>query len=116
MGVPVFVVTHTVPAEWVKAHPDVHFTFVTEGGVLSAVRQAKANAGVMCVVIGPGQVAVEALDAGLLDEGRIDLVPVLFGAGKPLFGNLGKVPVAFGTPQVIEGKGVTHLIHRLTPG
>jgi len=63
-----------------------------------------------------GQVAGEALDAGLLDEVRIDLVPVLLGAGKPLFGTLSKVPVALGTPQVIEGKGVTHLIYQLTAG
>ena len=116
MGAPVFVVTHSVPADWVQAHPDAPFTFVTEGGVPSAIRKAKAIAGDRCVAIGPGQVAGEALDAGLLDEVRIDLVPVLLGAGKPLFGTLSKVPVALGTQQVIEGKGVTHLIYQLTAG
>jgi dihydrofolate reductase len=110
-GVPVFVVTHQAPGDW--HHPDAPFTFVTEGGVEAAVEQAKAVAGDRVVGVGPGDVAGQALDAGLLDEVRIDLVPVLLGEGKRLLGDLANIPVTFGTPQVIQGKGVTHLIYRV---
>src|SRR3712207_8467495 len=42
LGVPTFVLTHTVPQEWV--YEGSPFTFVTDG-VESAVEQAKAAAG-----------------------------------------------------------------------
>jgi dihydrofolate reductase len=86
-------------SEWVEAHPDASFTLVTEGGVVAAAQQARAVAGDGGVGVGPGQVAGAALDAGLLAEVRIDLVPVLLGAGKRLFGTLRDVPALFGTPR-----------------
>jgi dihydrofolate reductase len=110
MDVPVYVVTHEPPADW--AYPDAPFTFVTEGGAPSAIEQAKAVAGDKIVGVGPGDVAGQALEAGLVDEVRIDLVPVLLGDGIRMFGQLGLAPVQFGTPLVIEGTGVTHLIYR----
>jgi dihydrofolate reductase len=42
LDVPVFVVTHTPPADW--AYPDAPFTFVTAGGVATAIEQARAVA------------------------------------------------------------------------
>jgi dihydrofolate reductase len=110
MDVPVFVVTHEPPADW--TYPDALFTFVTEGGVEAAIEQARATAGDAIVGVGPGDVAGQALDAGLIDEVRIDLVPVLLGDGIRMFGQLGQAPVSFATPQVIQGTGVTHLIYR----
>ncbi|MGH8905398.1 MAG: dihydrofolate reductase family protein [Egibacteraceae bacterium] len=110
MGVPVFVVTHEVPAGWPRA--DAPFTFVTDG-VESAVEQAKAVAGDRTVGVGPGSIARQCLDAGLLDEVRVDLVPVLLGDGIRFFANLAKAPVAFDTPRVVEGTGVTHLLYRV---
>jgi dihydrofolate reductase len=113
MDVPVFVVTHEAPGDW--AYPDAPFTFVTEGGVESAIQQAKAVAAGKIVGVGPGDVAGQALDAGLLDEVRIDLVPVLLGDGVLMFGKLGQAPVMLGAPRVIEGAGVTHLIYQVQP-
>lgn len=113
LGVPVFVLTHKPPHDW--AHPDAPFTFVTEGGVQAAVEQAKAAAHGKAVGVGPGDVAGQALDAGLLDHVKIDLVPVLLGDGKRLFGRLAGIPATFGTPQVIQGHGVTHLSYRARP-
>src|SRR3954467_14567846 len=67
MDVPVVVVTHEVPVEWVAAHPDAPFTFVTEG-VAAAVEQAQAIAGDRTVAVTGGTIAGQALELGLLDE------------------------------------------------
>lgn len=44
LDVPVFVVTHSVPQQWVKEYPGSPFTFVTDG-VESAIQQARKAAG-----------------------------------------------------------------------
>jgi len=86
-GVPVFVVTHAVPEGWPRS--DLPFTFLTDE-VESAVEQAKAIDGNGWVGVGGPNVIGRCLDAGLLDEVRVNLVPVLFGEGIPYFGNLSK--------------------------
>src|SRR3954454_4430762 len=50
MDVPVVVVTHRVPTEWVYDHPGAPFTFVTDG-VQPAVEQAQAIAGDRIVAV-----------------------------------------------------------------
>jgi dihydrofolate reductase len=106
--VPVFVVTHNVPHEWIKAHEGAPFTFVIDG-VESAIDQAKAAAGDKYVGVGAATVAQQAMKAGLLDEIQIHLVPLLLGRGVRLFDNLGEVPVELEITRVVEGSGVTHL-------
>jgi hypothetical protein len=76
LGVPAFVVTHTVPREWV--YEGSPFTFVTDG-VESAVELAKAVAGDKDVGVSAASIAQQSLKAGLLDEIHIDLVPVPLG-------------------------------------
>ena len=44
LDVPVVVVTHRVPTEWVEAHPGAPFTFATDG-VAAAVAHAQTLAG-----------------------------------------------------------------------
>jgi dihydrofolate reductase len=44
LDVPVVVVTHHVPTDWVDAHPDAPFSFVTDG-VEAAVARAQELAG-----------------------------------------------------------------------
>jgi dihydrofolate reductase len=66
-------------------------------------------------VVNGGQMARQALEAGLLDEVGIELVPVVLGGGKTLFGELSATPVQFDGPTaVIQGKGVTHLRYRVS--
>ena len=110
LGVPTFVVTHTVPQEWV--YEGSPFTFVTDG-VESAVEQAKAVAGDKDVAVGAASIAQQCIRAGLLDEIHMDLVPVLLGGGVQLFDHLGTEPIELESTQVIEGAGVTHLAFRL---
>jgi dihydrofolate reductase len=110
IDVPVVVVTHRVPTDWVKAHPDAPFHFVT-GGIEEAVAKAQEIAGDRTVAVTAGTVARQCLELGLLDEVAVDLVPVVMGTGRPYFGSLGIEDVMLGNPRVcIEGDRVTHLV------
>lgn len=105
-----FIVTHTVPQEWVK--PGSPFTFVTDG-VESAIRQAKQVAGDKNVAVSSANIAQQCIKARLLDEIQLDLVPVLLGGGVRLFDNLGTAPIEWERTSVIEALGVTHLTFRI---
>jgi uncharacterized protein YndB with AHSA1/START domain/dihydrofolate reductase len=79
---PVFVVTHEAPA---TTRLGDRFRFVTDG-LEATLDQARAAAGDRDVVImGGGEVACAFLRAGLVDVLSIHLVPVVLGAGTPLF-------------------------------
>jgi dihydrofolate reductase len=110
LGVPTFVVTHSVPQEWV--YEGSPYTFVTDG-VQGAVEQAKEVAGDKDVAVGAASIAQQCIRAGLLDEIHVDLVPVLLGGGVRLFEHLGTTPVELESTRVIEGAGVTHLTFRV---
>ena len=70
---------------------------------------AKELAGDKNVAVNGGQMARQCLEAGLLDEVGVELVPVVLGGGAPLFAELGATPVQLEGPiAVIEGTGVTH--------
>ena len=112
MDVPMFVVTHEVPEGWPR--DDAPFTFVTEG-VESAVEQAVAVAGDGVVGVGAADLVQQCLNAGLLEEIVVNLVPVLLGEGVRLFDNLASAPVLLDGPRVIEGAGVTHLYYGVRP-
>jgi dihydrofolate reductase len=105
-----FVVTHTIPQEWVK--PGSPFTFVTDG-VASAVAKAQQVAGEKDVSIMSADIMRQCLKAGLLDEIYIDLAPVLLGKGVRLFEYLGIEPIELESIGVVEGTGVTHLSFRV---
>jgi len=110
LGVPTFVVTHTVPQEWV--YEGSPFTFVTDG-LESAVEQAKAVAVDKDVAVGAASIAQQCIRAGLLDEIHVDLAPVLLGGGVRLFEHLGAGPIELERTEVVEGAGVTHLTFRV---
>ncbi|HST85877.1 MAG TPA: dihydrofolate reductase family protein [Kineosporiaceae bacterium] len=110
MDVPVVVVTHQVPSDWVEAHPGAPFHFITDG-VEAAVMKAQEIAGDGIVAVTAGDIAGQCLELGLLDEVAIDLVPVVMGKGRPFFGTLSLEDVALGDPTVcIQGERVTHLV------
>ncbi len=110
LGVPTFVVTHTVPQEWV--YEGSPFTFVTDG-VESAVEQARAVAGDKDVAVGAASIAQQCIRAGFLDEIHFDLVPVLLGGGVRLLDHLDTEPIELESTRGIEGTGVTHLTFRV---
>jgi dihydrofolate reductase len=109
--VPCFVITHEPRETLAKGR--AAFTFVTDG-VGRALEQATAAAGDGNVtVMGGAGVAQQFLKAGLLDELRLHLVPVLLGDGIRLFDRHGSGQVELEPPEVIEAPGVTHLRYRL---
>ncbi len=110
MGVPTFVVTHSVPQGWVNEGSP--FAFVKDG-VESAVEQAKAAAGDKDVAVGAASIAQQCIRAELLDEIHLDLVPVLLGEGVRLFDRLGTGPIELERTEVVEAPGVTHLTFRV---
>lgn len=109
-GNPCFVVTHTVPKEWV--YEDSPFTFVTDG-VESAIHQAKKAAGDKDVVVCTASILQQCLQAGLMDEIRIDVASVLLGGGVSLFDRLGLDPIELECTRVVAAPGVTHLAYRI---
>jgi dihydrofolate reductase len=122
-GVPVvgdhmFVVTHTPPADWVPSETlsaqDAPVTFVTTG-VADAIARAAEVAGDRVVTVTAGNVGGQALAAGLVDEVAIDVVPVVFGAGRPYFGDLPASRVMLEDPEVVQGDRVLHLRYRVRP-
>ena len=92
---------------------DKPFTFVTEG-IERAIEVAAELAGGKGVGLNGGTIASQALDAGLLDEVWVDLVPVVLGGGTPFLSQLGSAPIALEGPiDVIEGTAVTHMRYRV---
>jgi dihydrofolate reductase len=102
----VVVVSHRPrPAGW---HPEAPFHFTSS--VEEGIARAQELAGEGDIGVGAGDVGGQALALGLIDHVAIDVVPVVFGRGKPYFG-----PVADGTPLlddpdvVVQGDRVLHL-------
>ena len=58
--------------------------------------KAQEIAGDKNVAVNSGQMARQALEAGLLDEVGMDLVPVILGAGKRFFEGLEHMPMELG--------------------
>jgi dihydrofolate reductase len=104
--VPCLVLTHQEPDPQTVVAPDV-FTFVTDG-IDSLIKQAKTTAGDLAVGVHGATVAQQALEAGLLDEIHIMLVPVVLGSGKRLFDNV-TGPVELRRLSTRESSDVTHL-------
>jgi len=107
---PMVVVTHHPPDDWPR--DGVPITFVSDG-IERAVAEAKALAGDGDVSVAGAHLARECLDAGLLDEIVVNLVPVVLGDGIPFLAGIANGPVQLEDPEVTEAAGVTHLRYRV---
>jgi dihydrofolate reductase len=107
---PVFVLTH-FPREPLPMQGDTTFTFVTDG-IESALAQAREAAGDGDVAIAGGAATVrQYLAAGLIDELRLHVAPVLLGAGQSLSDGVGALTLE---PLEVRGNDlVTHLSYRV---
>lgn len=106
--VPVFVLTHHAREPLVK-EGGTTFNFVTDG-IESALEQARSAAADKEIrVAGGANIVQQYVSAGLLDELRIQLVPVLLGEGTRLIDNVGAQHIELESTRVIESPGVTHL-------
>ncbi|MBC8988979.1 dihydrofolate reductase family protein [Micromonospora chalcea] len=105
----VVVVTHRPPPEgW---NPGAPFHFVD--GVEAAVARAQELAGDRIVEVAAGDVGGQALAAGLVDEVRMDVVPVVFGSGKRFFGSVDAQHLLEDPDVVLPGERVLHLRYRV---
>jgi dihydrofolate reductase len=108
-GEHVFVVTHRPPTEWEYADT-APFTFVN--GVEEAIAAAQEFAGDRVVDVAAGQIGGQALALGLIDQVVVNVVPVVFGSGRPFFatGPLAE-PLRLENPSaIVPGDRVTHLL------
>lgn len=103
--------SHTVVLTHRPLENNDQFTFCTEG-IEKAIEIAREHAGEKDVVVNSGVIARQTLDAGLLDEICLDLVPVILGGGTPFFAP-GKGYELEGPLSVVEGVEVTHLRYRV---
>ncbi len=82
-------------------------------GIKSLLAQAKAAAGDKDVCLHGASIAQQCLQAGLLDEIRLHLVPILLGQGTRLFDQFGNQQIELERMEVIVSKSVTHLRFRV---
>ena len=101
----VVVVTHRpAPQGWDAEAP---FHFVHDIG--TAVARAQELAGDRIVEVAAGDVGGQVLAAGLVDEVRMDVVPVVFGSGKRYFGPVDAQHLLDDPAAVVQGNRVLHL-------
>ena len=107
---PVFVLTH-------HAHDPIEmaggttFHFVTDGFDAAFARASEAAGDRGVDIAGGASTVRQALAAGVIDELVLDIVPVLFGAGEPIFDGIadpGLTPV-----EVIHSELATHVRYRV---
>jgi dihydrofolate reductase len=104
---PVFVVTHEARAP-LPMQGGTMYTFVTDG-IEAALERARAAAGDKNVGIwGGADIIRQCLQAGLLDEMQIHLVPILLGGGIRLFEGLSPEGIELQKLSTIETPGATH--------
>lgn len=106
----VFVVTHEPPTN--REHAGTApFTFVNSVG--AAISAAQEYAGDRIVDVAAGQIGGQALRLGLIDQVVLNVVPVVFGSGKPFFAtDTVADPILFDDPStIVQGERVTHLVY-----
>ncbi len=108
-GVPVFVLTHEVPAEYPRGPSNL--TFITDG-IDSAIRKARAVAAGKDIKLGGASPGKQALAAGLCDEILVHISPYLLGGGVRLFDTLPD-GIALEKLYATDGPFVTHLRYRV---
>jgi dihydrofolate reductase len=109
----VFVATHQQPTGWEHAGT-APFTFVD--GVEKAIAAAKEFAGDRDVDVAAGQIGSQALELGLIDQVVMNVVPVVFGSGRPFFATGSESrPLRLEDPTtIVRGDRVTHLVYDVT--
>lgn len=109
---PVFILTHHA-REPLTMQGGTTFTFVTDG-IESALDQAREAAGGQDVALAGGaNVVQQYLQAGLIDDIQLHVVPVLLGSGARLFDNASGSAGRLECTRVVEAPGVTHLRYRV---
>jgi dihydrofolate reductase len=105
---PMVVLTHEPPADWPRDGVPIHF----ETDLRAAVTRARELAGPRVVGVAGAAVARACLEAGLLDEIVVNLVPVVLGRGIPFLAGV-RSTVRLSDPEIVAAPGVIHLRYRV---
>lgn len=110
---PVYVLTHHV-REPLKMQGGTTFHFINDG-IEAALSQAQAAAGAKDIAIAGGAAtARQFLSAGLIDELRLHIAPIILGGGERLLDGVGNLHLE---PTAVSGTGlVTHVTYRVGAG
>lgn len=104
---PVFVLTHYERPDLPVGETTFHFV---TGGIDEAVRRARDVAGDDDIHVGGGVDTIRMfLDAQLIDEMWLGVVPVHLGAGERLFKTLDDWPAGYRRGREVRGELATHL-------
>lgn len=108
---PVFVLTHH-ERKPLEMEGGTTFNFVTDG-IEAALTQAREAAGSKDVAIAGGaRTARQYLSAGLIDELRLHIAPMVLGAGQRLLDGVGNLKLE---PTEVRGTSlVTHIRYQVT--
>jgi dihydrofolate reductase len=102
------VVSHSVPQD-VPQGSVYHFV----NGIEAALEKAKQLAGDKDISMAGANIGQQFLKLGLIDEISLHVVPVVFGSGTPLFGDLDSRHIPLETLEVIHTPEVIHLRFRV---
>ena len=105
---PTIIVSHSVPKD---VPLNSVYTFVNS--IEAAYEAAQKLAGDREVSIAGSNVASQFLQRGLIDEIWLHVVPMVFGSGTRLFGDLDSKHIPLETVEVIETAEVIHLRFRV---
>jgi dihydrofolate reductase len=107
--VPTFVLTHHARPP-LEMEGGTRFIFVTDG-IQSALQQARKTAGDKDVRIGGGVSTIrQYLQAGLIDEMHLALMPILMGKGENLFFGIDLNALGFKCVEHVSTEQATHVV------
>jgi dihydrofolate reductase len=107
---PVFVLTHH-PRESIEMQGGTTFHFVTDGIETALERAREAAGGGEVAVAGGAATLNQFLAAGLVDELRLHIAPIVLGRGERLFEGVGELKLE---PLAVSGNAlVTHHTYRV---
>lgn len=92
------------PPGW---HPEADVPFCSD--VAEAIAAAKERAGERDVAVTAGDMGGQAFALGLVDEVAMDVVPVVFGAGRRYFGSVDSRVLLDDPDVIVQGQRVLHL-------
>lgn len=109
---PVYVLTNTPREPWER--PGGTTFYFTNESIETVLEKAKAEAGAKDVRITGGANTIQQyLNAGLIDEFSIHLVPIMLTNGIRLFEGINKEKFSFEIIDVVNSPSVTHLTYKV---
>jgi dihydrofolate reductase len=109
---PVFVVTNR-PHDPIVKDGGTTYYFVIDGLEAAFEQAPKAAGDTDIAIVGGADIVRQCLDRGLVEEARLNLIPMLLGSGTRLFEGVGASNLRFAMTRVIEADGVVHLRFRV---